>query len=418
MLKTPKSLRLQIGLFGRVNTGKSAFLNYITNQDVSITSPVPGTTTDIVEKTMELLPIGPVLFMDTAGIDDISSLSSLRLKKTEAVFKRADIYTLIIEPGIWQDYEESIARRAEKENAPLIIVINKSDTGMPNKDFIDKAGSYTRHIIISSSIDSKRRNATIHEFKKCLIDIVPVDFLKPPPIIGDLMPQGGIAVLVVPIDMEAPKGRIILPQVQTIRDALDNGQMALVVKEDGYINALRGLKVPPAIVVCDSQVVRQVFDQTPRDIKCTTFSILFARMKSDLQAMARAARVIDKLVSGDKVLIAESCSHHPIEDDIGRVKIPWWIKDYTGQDIRFDSCAGRDFPDNLKEYKLIIQCGGCMVSRREMLARMEQAAAHNIAMTNYGMCISYVKGVLPRALSPFNLNAGVVSYSERKEFLQ
>ncbi|MFA5069463.1 MAG: [FeFe] hydrogenase H-cluster maturation GTPase HydF [Candidatus Omnitrophota bacterium] len=417
MLNTPKSLRLQIGLFGRANTGKSTFLNYITNQDVSIASPIPGTTTDIVEKAIELLPVGPVLFLDTAGIDDKSPLSALRLKKTDTVFRRADIYTLITESGKWQEYEESIACRAKKENAPLIIVINKSDTGMPGKDFIDKMSSYTRHVIISSSIDNDLRDPTVHEFKKCLIDIVPADFLKPPPIIGDLMPEGGLAILVVPIDMEAPKGRIILPQVQTIRDALDNGQMALVVKEDGYANALRGLKVCPGIVVCDSQVVYQVFAQTPLEVKCTTFSILFARIKADLKEMAGAARVIDSLGPRDKVLIAESCSHHPIQDDIGRVKIPRWIKDYTGKDIRFDSCAGRDFPDNLKEYKLIIQCGGCMISRREMLARMEQAAAQGVPMTNYGICISYVKGVLPRALSPFGFNTGVILHPEKKEFL-
>jgi len=407
MLKTPKSLRLQIGLFGRTNVGKSTFLNYITNQDVSITSPIPGTTTDVVEKAMELLPIGPVLFLDTAGLDDRSELSGARLKKTDNIFKRADIYVLITEAGIWGEYEEKIVVSAKRENAPLIIVINKADIKKPDQDFINKLKTYTRNILLSSSTDKNIQNFTIHEFKRNLIEIVPSDFLNPPPIIGDLMSSGGLAILIVPIDLEAPKGRIILPQVQTIRDALDSDQMALVVKESDYIQALKKLKNPPDLVVCDSQVVDRMVSETPAGIKCTTFSILFARIKGNLDEAVRAVGVIDKLQSGDKVLIAESCSHHPIEDDIGRVKIPKWIKERTKKDIVFESCAGRDFPDNLSQCKLIIQCGGCMISRREMLSRIEQAKAQGVAMTNYGVCISYLKGALDRALSPFLRNIGV-----------
>jgi [FeFe] hydrogenase H-cluster maturation GTPase HydF len=401
MLKTPKSLRLQIGIFGRTNVGKSTFLNYITNQDVSITSPVPGTTTDVVEKAIELLPIGPVLFLDTAGLDDKSQLSSLRLKKTDNIFKRADIYVLVTEPGTWGEYEEKIAGLARQENTPLVIVINKSDVNKPGQEFVDKLKTYTTNVLLSASTDKKIQDFTIHEFKRNLINIVPSDFLKPPPIIGDLMPSGGLAVLIVPIDLEAPKGRIILPQVQTIRDALDNNQMSLTVKESEYVQALEKLRIPPDLVVCDSQVVDKMVSDTPKDIRCTTFSILFARIKGNLDEAVKAVITIDKLQTGDKVLIAESCSHHPIEDDIGRVKIPKWIKEYTGKDIDFESCAGRDFPDNLRQYKLIIQCGGCMISRREMLSRIEQAKAQGVAMTNYGVCISYLKGVLDRVLSPF-----------------
>jgi len=402
MLKTPKSLRLQIGLFGRTNVGKSTFLNYITNQDVSITSPIPGTTTDVVEKAIELLPIGPVLFLDTAGLDDRSELSGARLKKTDNIFKRADIYVLVTEAGIWDEYEKKITGSAKKENTPLIIVINKSDIKKPDQGFIDRLKVYTQNVILSSSADKRLQDFTIHEFKRNLIEIVPSDFLNPPPIIGDLMPSGGLAILIVPIDLEAPKGRIILPQVQTIRDALDGNQMTLTVKESEYTQALKKLKNPPDLVVCDSQVVHRMVSETPADIKCTTFSILFARIKGNLEEAVRSVSVIDKLQSGDKILIAESCSHHPIEDDIGRVKIPKWIKGYTKKEIVFDSCAGRDFSDSLSQYKLIIQCGGCMISRREMLSRIEQAKAQGVAMTNYGVCISYLSGVLSRVLSPFS----------------
>ena len=402
MLKTPKALRLQIGIFGRTNVGKSTFLNYITNQDVSITSPIAGTTTDVVEKAIELLPIGPVLFLDTAGLDDTSALSGARLKKTDGIFKRSDIYVLITEADKWGEYEEKITESAKQENTPLIVVINKADLNRPKQEFLERIKTHTRNILLSSSTDKKTQDFTIHEFKRNLIDIVPADFLNPPPVIGDLMPKAALAILIVPIDLEAPKGRIILPQVQTIRDALDSGQMALTVKESEYLQALGKLKNPPDLVVCDSQVVDCMVKETPPGVKCTTFSILFARIKGNLDDAVKAAGVIEKLQTGDKVLIAESCSHHPIEDDIGRVKIPKWVREYTKKDIIFDSCACRDFPENLKQYKLIIQCGGCMISRREMLSRIEQAKAQGVAMTNYGVCISYLKGVLDRVLSPFS----------------
>ena len=401
MLKTPKSLRLQIGLFGRTNVGKSAFLNYITNQDVSIISPVPGTTTDVVEKAMELLPIGPVLFLDTAGVDDKSELSDLRLARTKNIFERSDIFVLVTESGIWGEYEERIIKESKAHNAPLLAVINKIDIKRPDKDFIERIKKYTDCIMVLSSTDIKGRDRAIHEFKRNLIETVPSDFLNPPPIIGDLMPQNGVAILIVPIDLEAPKGRIILPQVQTIRDTLDHNQMSLTVKESQYLKALEKLKKSPDIVVCDSQIVDKMVAQTPEMIKCTTFSILFARLKGNLSDAVRALTAVDRLRSGDKVLIAESCSHHPIEDDIGRVKIPKWLKEYTGKEIIFDSCAGRDFPKDLSCYSLIIQCGGCMITRREMLARIERAKTQGVAMTNYGVCISFLQGMLERVLSPF-----------------
>jgi len=401
MLKTPKSLRLQIGLFGRTNVGKSAFLNYITDQDVSITSPVPGTTTDVVEKAIELLPIGPVLFLDTAGVDDRSELSNLRQAKTKNIFERSDIFVLIIEPGIWNEYEENIIKESKIHNTPVLVVVNKADIRRPDKVFIERIKKYTDRIMVLSSTDIKDQDNAIHEFKRSLIEVVPADFLNPPLIIGDLMPVGGIVILIVPIDLEAPKGRIILPQVQTIRDTLNCNQMSLIVKESQYPEALKKLKVDPDIVVCDSQVVDKMVAQTPERVNCTTFSILFARIKGNLHDTVKSVGMIDRLKSGDRVLIAESCSHHPIEDDIGRVKIPKWLKAYTGKEIIFDSCAGRDFPKDLSCYKLIIQCGGCMITRREMLVRIEKAKTQGVAMTNYGVCISFLQGILKRVLSPF-----------------
>ncbi|MFH1664658.1 MAG: [FeFe] hydrogenase H-cluster maturation GTPase HydF [Candidatus Omnitrophota bacterium] len=401
MFKTPKSMRLQIGLFGRTNVGKSSFLNYITSQDVSITSAIPGTTTDVVEKAMELLPIGPVLFLDTAGIDDRSELSSLRRKKTGNIFERSDIFVLIVEAGIWTEYEEQIVNESGKNNTPIIIVVNKSDIKRPDNDFIDRLKQYSGNVLVVSSTDKQNQDFAIHDFKRRMIEIVPSDFLSPPPVIGDLMPRGGIAVLIVPIDKEAPKGRIILPQVQTIRDALDNGQMSITVKETEYVLALKKLKQKPDLVVCDSQVVDKMVANTPEGVKCTTFSMLFARIKGNLPEAVDSLAAIKKLGSRDKVLIAESCSHHPIEDDIGRVKIPRWLEEHTGKHILFESCAGRDFPETLEGYKLIIQCGGCMITRREMLARIEKAKAQGVPITNYGVCISFLRGVLERVISPF-----------------
>lgn len=401
MDKTPRSLRLHIGLFGRTNVGKSSFLNMVADQDVSITSHHPGTTTDVVEKTMELLPIGPVVFLDTAGIDDGSVLSQKRIEKTKNVFNRAEIVLLIVEPNKWTEFETNIAKEANERKTPLIIIVNKIDVEGPNGEFVDKLNGYSKSIVFASSVNKQKRDEHINDFKKYLIDATPNDFLMPPPLIGDLMHSGGIAVLVVPIDLEAPKGRIILPQVQTIRDALDNDGAALVVKEREYSHILASLKSPPDIVVCDSQVVHKMVADTPKEVKCTTFSILFARYKSDLVEMARGAVAIEGLRSKDKILMLEGCTHHAIEDDIGRVKIPRWLKQYTGASLEIDVFSGRDLPENIKEYKLIIQCGSCMLNRKECISRIEQAKANKVPITNYGVCISYTQGVLGRVLGPF-----------------
>jgi len=401
MEKTPKSNRLHIALMGRTNVGKSSLLNLMAGQDIAITSPVAGTTTDIVEKAMELLPLGPVLFLDTAGLDDTSQLADARLEKTAKIFDRADIIFLLAEPDIWTDFEDMVLAEAGKRKIPLLTIINKVDLKLPSADFLELLQQKTGRAISVSCADKSCRNAFLNDLKKRIGEIAPDEFIAAPPLIGDLLPPGSLAVLVVPIDLQAPKGRLILPQVQTIRDTLDNDAAALVVKERELSAALGNLKNPPAIVVTDSQAILKVTADVPREIPVTTFSILFARQKSDLAAMARGAAVIDRLQPGDKVLIAEACTHHALEDDIGRVKIPRWLKQYLGFDVQIDISAGRDYPANLDQYKLIIHCGACMLTRREMLSRLRKAHEAGVGITNYGVAISFLQGVIKRSLAPF-----------------
>lgn len=401
MDKTPKALRLQIGLFGRTNVGKSSFLNMVSGQDVAITSPVPGTTTDVVEKTMELLPLGPVVFLDTAGLNDVSTLSELRIKKTKKIFDRADIILLIIEPNQWTAFEDQVCIEASKRAIPYIVVVNKIDIAPMSPEFLEKLKKKTNRVVCVSSIQKENRDRFVSSLKEQLVTCCPDDFIKPPPLVGDLMSKNGCALLIVPIDLEAPKGRIILPQVQVIRDTLDFSGVSMIVKETEYLMALKNLKRPPDIVVCDSQVVDRMVAETPKKVPCTTFSILLARMKGDLAELAKGVVAIKSLKEGDKVLIAESCSHHAVEDDIGRVKIPRWLKKYTKVSLKIDVCAGRDYPDNLKGYKLIILCGSCMLTRRETLSRMYHAREAGVSVTNYGIAIAFLHGVLERVLSPF-----------------
>lgn len=389
MKTVPKSLRLHIALFGRTNVGKSSFLNLITGQEVSIVSEQPGTTTDVVEKTMELLPIGPVVFLDTAGLDDTTILGGKRVEKTEKVFDRADVILLICEGNQFGEFEQAVCEKAG--TTPVIRIRNKSDLS----DMSESSD------ICCNSTDFLSRERVLSQLKAQLLTVCPEEFIQPPPLVGDLVKPGGIAMLIVPIDLQAPKGRLILPQVSTIRDAIDNDAAALVVKEREYTHMLNQLKNPPDLVICDSQVVLKMVGDTPDSIPCTTFSILFARLKGDLPKFAAGAAAIDRLKTGDKVLIAESCSHHAAEDDIGRVKIPRWLRQYTGCDLQIDVYAGRDFPDNLSEYRLVVQCGGCMHNRREILSRIEKCEAAGVPITNYGLCISQTQGVLKRVLSPF-----------------
>lgn len=398
MQTTPKSLRLQIGIFGRTNVGKSSFLNMVSGQDVAITSATPGTTTDVVEKVMELLPIGPVVFLDTAGTDDETELGALRIQRTEKVYRRADVAVLVAESEIGE-YEEQIIAEAAKIELPLITVFNKSDIATPDASLVERMKAYGPVISVSSVASAREPHFTA--FKNALISVVPEEFIKPQPLIGDLLPSGGHAVFIVPIDLQAPKGRLILPQVQAIRDILDADATVSVVKEREYRFFLENLKRAPDLVVCDSQVVQKAVADTPPNVKITTFSTLFARFKGELLELVRGVAAVASLEPGDRVLIAESCSHHAMEDDIGRVKIPRWIRQYAGADIEIDHYAGRDYPQNLSDYKVVIHCGSCMLTRREMLMRIDMAKGTFTPITNYGLTISFVQGVFKRILSPF-----------------
>jgi len=401
MEPAPKSLRLQIAIFGRTNVGKSSFLNMISNQDVALTSHIPGTTTDVVEKLIELLPLGPCTLLDTAGIDDISELGEKRIRRTTKTLDRVHIIILLVEPDIWSEFEEQLISEIKNLKIPFIIAVNKVDLQTPSIEFSAKLEKITRDVVYCSSTNMKNREKHVVAVKNALLNVTPDNKTQSLPLLGDLIKPGGIAVFIIPIDLEAPKGRLILPQVQAIRDILDNDAIAICVKEREYRKVLETLKEPPAIVVCDSQVVMKMMADTPGELMTTTFSILFSRYKGDLVEEVRGAAAIDKLKPGDKILIAEACSHHALQDDIGRVKIPRWLRQYIGMDIQIDFAVGRDFPENLNEYKVIIHCGSCMLTRNEKLVRINKAKLAGVPITNYGITISLAQGVLERALSPF-----------------
>lgn len=401
METTPKGNRLHIALFGRTNVGKSSLLNYLLGQEIAITSPVAGTTTDVVEKAAELLPLGPVLFLDTAGLDDTSELAAPRLKKTAGIFDRADGILLVTEPEVWGGHEEAVLAEAAKRKIPLLVCVNKIDLRPPSPVFLEKLQGAAGRVLTLSCKNPRGREEALETLKRHLIEMAPEGAFATPSLVGDLLPPGGLAVLVVPIDLQAPKGRLILPQVQTIRDALDNDAAALIVKERELASLLARMLQQPDVVICDSQAILKVSADVPASVPCTTFSILFARQKGDLAVAAAGAAAIESLRAGDRVLVAESCSHHPLQDDIGRIKIPRWLRQYVGGDLQIDVSAGRDYPEDLQRYRLIIHCGGCMLTRREMLSRLQKAKAAGVPVTNYGMAISFTQGVIRRVLSPF-----------------
>ncbi len=397
MKNTPKGLRLHIGLFGRRNVGKSSVLNALTRQDVSIVSPVPGTTTDPVEKPMELLPIGPVLFIDTAGLDDIGALGEQRVARTRAIFDRVDMGILVSAADDWGDFEETILREMHGRKIPVIVVFNKTDLAAPPADVEVRLAA--TDIPVVHTVAS--RGTGMHNLREALIRRAPEEFLRAPPLVGDLIPPGELVVLVVPIDLEAPKGRLILPQVQVIRDILDSDAYCLVVKERELREALGRLTRPPALVVTDSQAFLKVEADTPRAVPLTSFSILMARARGDLNEFVRGAQAISRLKPDDPVLIAEACAHHPMADDIGRVKIPRWLRQFVGGDLRITQVQGHDFPEDLSSFKLVIHCGACMWNRREMLSRILRCRQAGVPITNYGMAIACSLGILERALQPF-----------------
>ncbi len=389
-MKTLKSMRLHIGVFGRTNVGKSSLLNRITNQEISIVSEIAGTTTDVVEKSMELLPVGPVTFLDTAGLDDNTELGEKRIEKTMKIVNRIDVGVIVCDFNGLDDYEKELIKKFDELKIPYLIVENKCDI---KKSEIEGF----KNVLYTSVKDDE---SLVFRFKEALVKLLPDDFVNSPKIAGDLVPEKSTVILVIPIDKEAPKGRIILPQVQTIRDLLDSDCLSYVVKETELKQALENLKTPPALVVTDSQAFRQVSEIVPENIPLTSFSILFARLKGDLDEFIKGAEAIENLKDGDCVLILESCTHHAIEDDIGRVKIPNLLRKRTGKNLVIHNYAGHDFPD-ISDYKLIIHCGACMTNRREVLSRILIANQANVPITNYGVVISYCLGILPRAINIF-----------------
>jgi len=395
MMTAPKGLRLHIGIFGRRNVGKSSVLNALVRQQVSIVSDVAGTTTDPVEKTMEFKPVGPVVFIDTAGVDDSGALGKLRIAKTMKVVDRTELALLVADS--WTDYEKELTGIFRKKKIPCVLVANKSDLGW-NAAVEKTAASGGCEFFAKVSA----KNLTGFDMlRETIIRAVPQEFMEQiTPMQGLIRPED-MVVLVTPIDLEAPKGRLIVPQVQVLRDVLDHDACALVVKENALVKALKNLKKPPALVVTDSQAFKQVAAIIPESIPLTSFSIIYARFKGDLAEMAAGARTIDALADGDKILIAEACSHHPVEGDIGRIKLPQWLADHTKRKLDIKVVAGRDYPDDLGSYKLVIHCGGCVFNRRELLARIEKAKQARVPITNYGLAIAFLHGILERALRPF-----------------
>ena len=386
----PASERVHIGFFGVRNSGKSSVVNAVTGQKLSVVSDILGTTTDPVEKTMELLPIGPVVISDTPGIDDSGVLGSLRVNQTKKVINKTDIAVLVVDAsrGL-SKYDNALRNIFKDKKIPFITVFNKSD-------------------LLSSIPDSKENeiyvsalNGTnIYELKVMIGKLSEISD-NGRRIVGDLLSEGDSVVLVVPIDSAAPKGRLILPQQQTIRDILDTGAIATVTRDSELSKTLNTLSAKPKLVITDSQVFGKVAKEVPEDVLLTSFSILFARYKGNLSQVARGAAVLSKLKDGDTVLISEGCTHHRQCNDIGTVKLPGWVKGFSNKNVRFDFTSGGEFPDDLSKYALIIHCGGCMLNEREMKYRLRLAEDSGIPMTNYGIAIAYMHGILQRSLSPF-----------------
>lgn len=400
MQTTPKANRLHIGIFGKRNAGKSSLLNSLVNQDISIVSPTAGTTTDPVEKTMEFLPLGPVVFIDTAGVDDIGDLGGQRIEKTKKIFDRTDIAVIICDYNGWDEYEKALYKEFEERKIPVLAVINKLDVQDIGQDKLQEIQKYAQSPLKTSL---KQGREIVYKLKEQLVSVCPDDFITPPSITGDIVKHGDTVVLVIPVDKEAPKGRLILPQVQVLRDLLDNRCKVFVAQDAELKETLNELKNSPKLVITDSQAFASVSEDVPENIELTSFSILFARLKGDLKEFYDGAKYIDKLKDNDTVLICESCSHHQIEDDIARVKIPKLLTKKTDKKLEFVYHSGHDFPQDLEKYSLLIHCGACMTNRKEVLSRIMKCKKAGLAISNYGIVISYCLGILDRAVKPFNI---------------
>ncbi len=387
---TPSANRIHIGFFGRRNAGKSSIVNAVTGQDLAVVSEIRGTTTDPVYKSMELLPMGPVVIIDTPGFDDEGSLGDLRVKKTRQVLNKTDVAVLIVDASEGkQPCDEELIDLFQEKEIPYIVAYNKADLVSEQRELSEN------EIFVSALFKQG-----IYELKEMIGRSVVMEDerLK---IVGDLIQPGDFVALVVPIDSAAPKGRLILPQQQTIRDVLEADATALVVKENGLAETLKNMGKKPAMVITDSQAFEQVAATVPEDILLTSFSILMARYKGFLDAAVEGVRALDTLQDGDTVLISEGCTHHRQCDDIGTVKLPRWIRQYTGKDIRFETSSGTGFPDDLSGYKMVIHCGGCMLNEREVKYRMKCSLDQGVPFTNYGVTIAYLKGILKRSVQVF-----------------
>ncbi len=397
MNQTPRGNRLHIAIFGRRNVGKSSLINALTEQDIAVISDVAGTTTDPVYKSMEILPIGPVLLIDTPGIDDEGDIGRLRIERTKKVLEKTDVALIVTDrsTGIGA-FEQDLIRMIREKELPVIIVYNKSDV---DETLIINGIQELKESDLPIVTVSAKTNEGIALLKEALIKQAPKE--DNVSLMGGLVNKGDLVILVTPIDSAAPKGRMILPQVQVIRDILDQDATMMVCKETELEEVLGRLKSPPNLVVTDSQAFAYVADVLPKDVLLTSFSILFARFKGDLPTLIEGAKAIQQLSPGDEVLIVEGCTHHRQEDDIGTVKIPRWLEKEAGDKLNFTWCSGTAFEEELEKYKLIVHCGSCMHNRREMMSRIRRAKYHNVPMVNYGVLIGHVSGILDRVIEPF-----------------
>jgi len=387
MNDTPSSERIHIGFFGRRNAGKSSLVNAVTGQQLSVVSEVKGTTTDPIQKTMELLPMGPVVIIDTPGFDDEGQLGELRVQQTKRALNRVDCAVLVVDGTVGKTaIDEQIIQLLMDKNIPYIVAYNKADLGATAED----DGLVVSALTGDGVWELKERMARLVKTRE-----------QTGKLVGDLVRPGDVLILVVPIDKSAPKGRLILPQQQVIRDALEAGAMPMVTRETEYPIALERLGRKPALVVTDSQVFGVVSKATPEDVPLTSFSILMARYKGFLEDAVRGAAALNALQDGDRILIAEGCTHHRQCEDIGTVKLPRWLREYSGADLQFDTCSGREFPEDLSPYRLVVHCGGCMLNGRELDYRRKCAADSGVPFTNYGTAIAQVHGILKRSLEKF-----------------
>lgn len=397
MNNTPSAERVHIGIFGRRNAGKSSIINAMTGQNLAIVSDRKGTTTDPVLKSMELLPLGPVVMIDTPGLDDDGELGKLRVQKAYQILNKTDIALLVLDGTIGMtDADEKILEKIKAKEIPYLVVMNKADLVSNHADSFHISTISEKDFLWVSAFDESQ----IHELKERIARLVPSDESKRH-IVRDLVSPLDFVVLVVPIDKAAPKGRLILPQQQTIRDLLETGAVSVAVRETELEDTLKILRNPPALVITDSQVFQTVAKIVPTDVPLTSFSILFARYKGNLDILVNGAKFIDKLTDGDAVLISEGCTHHRQCNDIGTVKLPGWLKKFTGKELKFEFTSGTEFPLELDKYHLIIHCGGCTLNEREMKYRMKCAEDAGVPMTNYGTAIAYMNGILQRSLEVF-----------------